>query len=591
MMLFEKLSEKEKDMIKCYIEDNAGNNGRSVTLSAELSYILREWAMNKNYLYNLLGGQLQISKDIEFEADYDELYNQVSNLCFNGNAADDVGKHAYYFYDSWFEEFVWVYRWNNNSKPDELYQIRDQLAYMLDIANLVKNVWNDASFAVPNPKNPEKPIRVSTGSKLTKMIGKIAAAYDLPYFEDFRIKHSQALNQKKLKGRLTLSIHPLDYMTMSDNECDWSSCMSWKEDGCYRQGTVEMMNSPMVLVAYLESVNNPMTVRTSDGTELWNNKKWRELFIVNDDILCEVKSYPYRNKYITIEVLKWLKELDNNLRSEHFISKMVRELEGREYEDYWSEDYHAFDTYGDPAGSDYVVEHHITVKPYTKLMYNDFAGGHLGYFPRHFERRGFTTLEFCYSGESECMICGSTGDSFEWDSEGDVMCLKCSGYTRCDRCDDRIYDEDDSYEVDGETLCKYCYKYSTQEDTLTGTLHLMSNLYKLYVRVPGSGEGDKAKFYTKPLMIYDEDYDKMHSGESSFITGKIQYQKYETFYWHELGFIDLNQLKPETIAKIVENTDVYWAVERGDVNADNPEEVMNSYSDGYIEDVFHLNAD
>lgn len=591
MMLFEKLSEKEKDMIKCYIEDNAGNNGQSVTLSAELSYILREWAMNKNYLYNLLGGQFQISKDIEFEADYDELYNQVSILCFNANAADDVGKHAYYFYDSWFEEFVWVNRWNNNSKPDELYQIRDQLAYMLDIANLVKNVWNDASFAVPNPKNPEKPIRVSTGSKLTKMIGKIAAAYDLPYFEDFRIKHSQALNQKKLKGRLTLSIHPLDYMTMSDNECDWSSCMSWKEDGCYRQGTVEMMNSPMVLVAYLESVNNPMTVRTSDGTELWNNKKWRELFIVNDDILCEVKSYPYRNKYITIEVLKWLKELDNNLRSEHFISKMAREQEGREYEDYWSENYHAFDTYGDPVGSDYVVEHHITVKPYTKLMYNDFAGGHLGYFPRYFEKRSSTTLEFCYSGESECMICGSTGDSFEWDSEGDVMCLNCSGYTRCDRCDDRIYNEDDSYEVDGETLCESCYEYSTQEDTLTGTLHLMSNLYRLYVRVSGSGEGDKAKFYTKPLMIYDEDYDKMHSGESSFITGKIQYQKYETFYWHELGFIDLNQLKPETIAKIVENTDVYWAVERGDVNADNPEEVMNSYSDGYTEDVFHLYAD
>lgn len=590
MMLFEKLSEKEKDMIKCYIEDNAGNNGQSVALSAELSYILREWAMNKNYLYNLLGGQFQISKDIEFEADYDELYNQVASLCFNANAADDVGKHAYRFYDSWYEKFVWINRWNANCEQNEFYPIRDQLSCMLEIGKLVGNVWDEHSFSVPNPKNLEKPIRVAQGSKLTKMIGKIAAAYDLPYFEDFRIKHSQALNQKKLKGRLTLSIHPLDYMTMSDNKCDWSSCMSWKEDGCYRQGTVEMMNSPMVLVAYLESVNNPMTVRTSDGTEFWNNKKWRELFIVNDDILCEVKSYPYRNKYITIEVLKWLKELDNNLRSEHFISKMVREQEGRDYEDYWSEDYHAFNTYGDPTGSDYVAEHHITVKPYTKLMYNDFASGHLGYFPRHFEKRSFTTLEFCYSGESECVVCGSTGDSFEWDSEGDVMCLNCSGYTRCDRCDDRIYDGD-TYEVDGETLCESCYEYGTQEDTLTATLHLTGNLYKLFVRVPGSGEGDKAKFYTKPLMIYGEDYDKMLEGKSSFITGEIQHQRYETFYWHNLDFIDLNQLKPETIAKIVENTDVYWGVDRGDVNADNPEEVMNSYSNGHIEDVFHLNDD
>lgn len=585
MMLFEKLSEKEKDMIKCYIEDNAGNNDQYVTLTAELSYILREWAANKTYLYALLGNQFQISKDIEFAADFDELYNQIANLCFNANATDEVGKHAYQFYDSWYEKFVWINRWNDNCESNELYPIRDQLSYMLEIGKLVGNVWNEDSFSVPNPKNPEKPIRVAKGSKLTKMIGKIAAAYDLPYFEDFRIKHSQALNQKKLKGRLTLSIHPLDYMTMSDNECDWSSCMSWKEDGCYRQGTVEMMNSPMVLVAYLESVNNPMTIRTSNGIEHWNSKKWRELFIVNNDILCEVKSYPYRNKYITIEVLRWLKELDNSLRSEHFIDKMPHEQECR---DYWSEDFHAFNTYGHAEGSEYVEEHNIVVKPYTKLMYNDFASGHLGYFPRSCEERESTNIEFCYSGESECMVCGSAGDSFEWDSEGDVICLKCSGCSRCDRCDGRIYDGE-GYEVDGEILCESCYEYNTQEDPLTGTLHLTANLNKLFIRVPGSGEGDKAKFYTKPLWIYYEDYDKMAKGESPFITGKIQYQRLETFYWHELAYIDLNQLKPETIANIVENTDVYWEVERGDVDGENPEEVMNSYSNGHIEDVFHLN--
>lgn len=586
MMLFEKLSEKEKDMIKCYIEDNAGNNGQSVALSAELSYILREWAMNKNYLYNLLGGQFQISKDIEFEADYDELYKQVVNLCFNANAADDIGKHAYYFYDSWYEKFVWgVNRWNSNCEPNELYSIRDQLSYMLDIDKLVGNVWDSDSFAVPNPKNPEKPIRVARGSKLTKMIGKIAAAYDLPYFEDFRIKHSQALNQKKLKGRLTLSIHPLDYMTMSDNECDWSSCMSWKEDGCYRQGTVEMMNSPMVLVAYLESVNSPMTVRTSDGTEYWNSKKWRELFIVNNDILCEVKSYPYRNKYITIEVLKWLKELDNNLRSEHFISKMAREQKDREYEDYWSEDYHAFDTYGDPTGSDYVVEHHITVKPYTKLMYNDFAAGHLGYFPKYFEKRSFTTLEFCYSGESECVVCGSTGDNFEWDSEGDVMCLNCSGYTRCDRCDDRIYDED-FYEVDGEILCESCYEYGTDEDILTGNLHLISNLSKVFVKVPGTED----KFYKRPLLIYDEDYNDLCDGECSFFNGKIKHQRYESFFWHDLDYITTDQLTDKAIAAIIRNSNTFWTAEKEKIDESDSKVIMDLYSDGKICKFFELNV-
>lgn len=585
MMLFEKLSEKEKDMIKCYIEDNAGSNGQSVTLSAELSYILREWAMNKNYLYNLLGGQFQISKDIEFEADYDELYNQVAKLCFNANAADDVGKHAYYFYDSWCEKFVWGNRrLNSNCELNELYSIRDQLSYMLDTGNLVGNVWDSDSFAVPNPKNSEKPIRVARGSKLTKMIGKIAAAYDLPYFEDFRIKHSQALNQKKLKGRLTLSIHPLDYMTMSDNECDWSSCMSWKEDGCYRQGTVEMMNSPMVLVAYLESVNSPMTVRTSDGkVEYWNSKKWRELFIVNNDIICEVKSYPYRNKYITGEVLNWLKELDNKVRSENLVNQMIREVEDTEYEDYWSEKYHAFDTYNSPAGSEYVIEHQITVSPTTTLMYNDFSTGHLGYFPRYVEERSETKIEFCYSGNSECMICGTAGEKFTWDSEGDTICLDCSGYTRCDICDDSIYDGD-FYRVDGNILCESCYEYGTDEDILYGDLHLNSNLTKVFVKVPETED----KFYKRPLLIYNDDYEDLCDGKCSFFNGKIKYQSYETFFWNELNYITMDQLTDKAIAAIIRNSNIYWTEK--EIDKLNSKNIMDLYSDGKTCKIHELNV-
>lgn len=584
MMLFDKLSDKEKAMIKSYIEDNAANNGQYMSLKADLSYILRKWNANKSYLFTLLGNQFQISKDIEFEADFDELYEKVTKNCFDAYASDEVTKHSYAFYDAWMDCFVYpdpAYKY----KP-ELSKVRNQLAYMLDTGNLVNNVWKDASFSVPNPKNPEKSIRVSTGCKITKMIGKIAAAYDLPYFEDFRIKHSQALNQKKLKGRLTLSIHPLDYMTMSDNECDWSSCMSWKEDGCYRQGTVEMMNSPMVLVAYLESANNPMAIPLSDGKfEYWNSKKWRELFIVNDDIICEIKSYPYRNKYITGEVLNWLKELDNKVRSENWVNQMIRAVEDTEYEDYWSEKYHAFNTYDDPAGSEYVIEHQITVKPYTKLMYNDFCNGHLGYFPRYIESKPKTKIEFCYSGESECMICGTAGGKFTWDSEGDTICLECSGYRRCDRCDDRIYDED-FYEVDGEILCESCYEYGTDEDILTGNLHLNSNLSKVFVKVPGTED----KFYKRPLLIYDEDYNDLCDGECSFFNGKIKHQRYESFFWHDLDYITTDQLTDKAIAAIIRNSNTFWTAEKEKIDESDSKVIMDLYSDGKICKIFELNV-
>lgn len=582
MMLFDKLSEKEKAMIKSYIEDNAANNGQYTPLKADLSYILREWNASKGYLYNMLGNQFQISKDIEFEADFDELYEKVSKNCFDAYTSEEVGKHSYAFYEQWFNHFVYSTSQQYKSK---LYDVRNQLTYMLDTTNLVSNVWNGSSFSVYNPQNPEKPIRVSTGSKLTKMIGKIALAYDIPYFEDFRIRHSQALNQKKLKGRLTLSIHPLDYMTMSDNECDWSSCMSWKEDGCYRQGTVEMMNSPMVLVAYLESANNPMAIPLSDGkVEYWNSKKWRELFIVNNDIICEVKSYPYRNKYITGEVLDWLKELDNKARSENWANQVIREVEGTEYKDYWSEKYHAFNTYDNPAGSEYVVEHQISVKPYTTLMYNDFCTGHLGYFPRYVEDRSKTKIEFCYSGKSECMICGTAGEKFTWDSEGDTICLDCSGYTRCDICDDSIYDGD-FYRVDGNILCESCYEYGTDEDILYGDLHLNSNLAKVFVKVSGTED----KFYKRPLLIYNDDYYDLCDGKCSFFNGKIKYQDYETFFWDELNYITMDQLTDKAIAAIIRNSNIFCQIEK-EIDELDSKTIMNLYSDGRICEISELNV-
>lgn len=573
MMLFDKLSEKEKAMIKSYIEDNAAYNGQYMPLKADLSYILREWDANKSYLYKMFGNQFQISKDIEFEADFDELYEKVSKSCFNANTSEEVGKHSYAFYEEWFDRFVYSTSYQYKSK---LYDVRNQLAYMLDTTNLVRNVWNGSSFSVYNPQNPEKPIRVSTGSKLTKMIGKIAFAYDIPYFEDFRIRHSQALNQKKLKGRLTLSIHPLDYMTMSDNECKWSSCMSWKEDGCYRQGTVEMMNSPMVLVAYLESTNNPMAIPLSNGKiEYWNSKKWRELFIVNNNIICEVKSYPYRNKYITGEVLNWLKELDNKTRSNYWANQMIRELKGTEYKDYWSEKYHAFDTYDEPTSSEYVAEHQITVKPSTTLMYNDFCSGHLGYFPRYVEDRPETEIQFCYSGKSECMICGAVGEKFFWDSEGDTICLDCSGYTRCDVCDDKIYDEN-FYKVDGQILCGSCYEYGTDEDILHGNLHLNSNLTRIFVKVPET----KDKFYKRPLLIYNEDYNDLCEGKCDFFNGKIKNQDYKAFFWTELDYITMDQLTDKAIAAIIRNSNIYWTEK--EIDKLNSKTIMDLYSDGKI---------
>ena len=120
--------------------------------------------------------------------------------------------------------------------------------------------------------------------------------------------HSRILNQKYMDGELCLSIHPLDYMTMSDNDNNWDSCMKWNGVGDYRCGTVECMNAPNVLIAYLHNPDHPMNPFTFKDWK-WNSKKWRELFIVNEEVISEVKGYCFQDESLTNTILMWIKEL------------------------------------------------------------------------------------------------------------------------------------------------------------------------------------------------------------------------------------------------------------------------------------------
>ena len=140
------------------------------------------------------------------------------------------------------------------------------------------------------------------------------------------MEHSRILNDKAMNGTLCLSIHPMDYITMSDNDSNWSSCMSWTRGGGYRGGTVECMNSTNTLVAYLESEDNPCSFLNYAD---WNNKKWRCLFVVNPDVITSVKSYPYHNNDILDIVIKWLAELaKENWGGEVDTNTIVTETDG-----------------------------------------------------------------------------------------------------------------------------------------------------------------------------------------------------------------------------------------------------------------------
>ena len=539
MSLFELLNEVEKEAMKDYIEVYATSGHK--TLSAPLRYIMRNWNAKKEKLYHFLGDNLIISKDISFVESEEEIQNRINDECFNYDSEDQLRQQSYVFTREWYETFLYdvIPRYKNKFSKDDfekLYDARFKLSHLLSMDVLTTNICNDETFVIPNPQDITKPIKVMKGAKASKMIGKIAKAYSIPHFEEFRLKHSQALNQKTLHGKLCLSIHPLDYMTMSDNDSGWSSCMSWKENGCYRQGTVEMMNSPMVIVAYL-AAKEPMKL-IEDKDYLWSNKKWRELFIVNENLISEVKAYPYANTNITDECLNWLRELANKYYG---------------YEKYTDKIY-TFDT----CEPNYSYKD-VTVTPQTNIMYNDFGSDHHIIYSKDVEEK--SVYSFSYSGKSECMICGASGGDFYWDTEQDLTDLDCSEIVRCDVCDDKIYNNDPSYEVDGCVLCSWCYTCTTKVDSITGEVHLEDNMRHIFIEYENSKyETDKTKyFYNIPIYISSDDFVDMLFKRSKYINGTLHRHDSSCVWSNEdsIYFIEANQITEEFAKLLLMNNEAF----------------------------------
>lgn len=398
--------------------------------------ILKPWAKaKKEYLYNLLGQRTIISQNITINQDLSVAMDKYASI---GSS---------WFTSSFFEDLWDVLKGCSNYRETNLNLGIDAL---FSFKTLVSNIYNGETFTFGSAHYGL--ITIPKGAKILKVYRKIIDYKQIgdikgthtgvtfnEAFEKIRNWQSQARNQLLLKGQLCLSIHPLDYMTMSDNSCDWSSCMSWFEDGDYRQGTIEMMNSPCVVVAYLTASHDYVFGPTE--YETWNNKKWRQLFIVKPECIIAIKGYPYYSEALTEEAINLIQDLaKKNLQWEY---------QPNFY--HW----HAYNLIKDDKGQ--LTNYSVSICP-GGYMYND-----MGTFTYHHMKIGTQISDYIdpihYSGPSECMICGATNIDTDADRIG---CYDCTGdsddVTYCECCDRRIY-YDDAYtfeDVDGY-YCADCY--------------------------------------------------------------------------------------------------------------------------------------
>lgn len=419
MTPYEALTAQDKEYITEYIEKWGGINS-PIKLKAPLDYILREWNKSKQTLFNIFGEKLMLEKEIQVEDGDNKKIREINNYLNSTNPGTDFinsVRKLFTFNGTYFEDTYATY---NLTQAKQLFTNR---------------VAKEFSY-----RNKDyKVIKVPEGAKVMRVLQRIAKEFDLPDFEIFRNHISRITEIRKSKIKFTLSIHPLDYMTMSDNANGWESCMNWTQGpGSYRAGTIEMMNSPVVVVAYITT----KPYYPANTSIEWTSKSWRELIIVHPNTICSVKSYPYYNIAFDKALVNWLADLVEEKTEWRYNRKKPQEsLESCSDIKAWQ----------DKEDKDNYFLLHFE----TNEMYNDFGNtDNYGIFSINPPDNKYHTSTINYSGLMTCMCCGES-NYYSDDTEA-VICEDCEPSTYCYCCGERV-NANNAIEVDGEWVCEDCY--------------------------------------------------------------------------------------------------------------------------------------
>ena len=103
---------------------------------------------------------------------------------------------------------------------------------------------------------------------------------------------SRFIQGTKVCGNLYLSVDPLDFLTVSENDSSWRSCHSL--DGDFRSGNLNYLLDDTSLIVYLAS-DKKKQLKCMPAGLLWNDKKWRMLIHTNNwkSIIYYNRQYPF----------------------------------------------------------------------------------------------------------------------------------------------------------------------------------------------------------------------------------------------------------------------------------------------------------
>lgn len=364
-----------------------------------------------------------------------------------------------------------------------VFRVEDQF-HKVELANFI-NV-NRHDFYSNRLTNAYK---MADGTIIPKGI-KIIKAFK--FFENNAVKlekiqneASMIIQENKISGTLCLSVHPLDFLSSSENCHNWHSCHAL--DGDYRAGNLAYMVDKSTFMCYIRG-DKEEKLPWFPETVLWNSKKWRMLMFMSRrwDMLFAGRQYPFDsgsaldflrdNVLTTVNMGSWTKFSDslitqysNNVGQHFSFPSYIPTGCGLEKLS------DVVTSYAEDGAEPIFFNDLLLSSCYTpKYAYkvNPFWGGIDTENKPRVEIGGPVMCCNCGNHPIETgrvMLCPDCDDSYYEDDDDDVVSCACCGRTV-------YYDEAFYLDRYDEYICHHCYEREVGECEDCGEALYLSDL-------------------------------------------------------------------------------------------------------------------
>lgn len=169
-------------------------------------------------------------------------------------------------------------------------------------------------------------VKISKGTKVVKAFKYFES--NEKALQDLQTQASMIIQEDKVSGYLCLSVHPLDYLSASENTYHWRSCHAL--DGDYRAGNLSYMLDRSTIICYLKTGDKLHKLPNFPDTVPWNSKKWRMFLFLEDEVeaLMAGRQYPFfsptaLNQVMSLFCKNWYPEMDFHYRWSGWMSDYI----------------------------------------------------------------------------------------------------------------------------------------------------------------------------------------------------------------------------------------------------------------------------